>query len=188
MRIVDNCTSILQMGGPLAGVLLVLLESILPMLPLGVFITLNIKAFGFVLGFIISWGATCLGCYLAYRICNSFLNEFILKRIPEKKIKKIDKLKDKIKDIPFSNLVVIIALPFTPAFLINICAGFANITKKKFLLAILIGKIAIVYFWGFVGTSLLDSMTDLKTICIIAVMLVVAYILSKYVSKKAHIK
>lgn len=86
-----------------------------------------------------------------------------------------------------SNLVVVIALPFTPAFLINIASGLAGVDKKKFLIAILVGKLSIVYFWGVIGTSFLESMTDIKTIMIISVMLVIAYFVSKYISKKTHV-
>ena len=32
-----------------------------------------------------------------------------------------------------TNLILVIAIPFTPAFLINIAAAIANIDKKKFI-------------------------------------------------------
>ena len=92
------------------------------------------------------------------------------------------------KTIDFSSLVVIIALPFTPAFLINIAAGIVKISKKKFLAAILIGKVFMIIFWGCVGKSLLESMTDIKTIMVISLLIIVAYFVSKLVSKKMKIE
>ncbi len=186
--LVDHATDLLQIGGPIMGFFLVILESIIPILPLGAFITLNINAFGFVGGFILSWSATCLGCYLSYLLFSSVLRKYFDHFISKKNAQKIKKSMKKIRKMPLGNLVVLIALPFTPAFLINIASGLANISKKKFLIAILIGKLSIVYFWGFIGTSFLESMTDIKTITIITLMLVGAYFASKYISKKTNIE
>ena len=88
----------------------------------------------------------------------------------------------------FSKLVLIVALPFTPAFLVNIACGITKVKYKKFLAAILIGKLSIVYFWGFVGKSLLQSITDIDTIILVIVLLLVSYILSKIVNKRFGIE
>ena len=185
--LVDHATDLLHMGGPLMGVFLVFLESVIPILPLGAFITLNMNAFGFIIGFLISWGSTCFGCYISYLVFSSFLSRYFYRFLSKKDAKKIKKSMEKIKKMSLSNLVVVIALPFTPAFLINIASGLAGVDKKKFLIAILVGKLSIVYFWGVIGTSFLESMTDIKTIMIISVMLVIAYFVSKYISKKTHV-
>jgi len=79
-------------------------------------------------------------------------------------------------------------LPFTPAFLINIAAGVVRMGKRKFLIALLMGKIFMVTFWGCVGKSLLESITDIKTIIIVAILILLAYFLSKFVSKKMKIE
>lgn len=176
------------MGGPIMGCLLILLESILPILPLGAFITLNMNAFGYFFGFLISWGTTCLGCYLSYFIFSSYFSKYFYQFVSRKNAKKLDKSMKKFQTMPLGNLVVLIALPFTPAFFINIAAGLAGVSKLKFILAILIGKLSIVYFWGFIGTSFLESMTDIRTITIITFMLTVAYFVSKYISRKMKIE
>lgn len=180
-------TYFLETGGIFIGIILMILESIIPLLPLGVFIAFIIKAYGFILGFIISWLATSIGCLLSYLLCKNYLKDIIYKFASKRQTRKINKIKEKITSIPFTHLVVIIALPFTPAFLINVSAGLSNMSTKKFLVAILIGKISIVYFWGFVGSSLLTSVTDIKTITIISLMLIIAYFLSKILEKKIHI-
>ncbi len=186
--LVEHATDLLQIGGPIMGFFLVILESIIPILPLGAFITLNMNAFGFVSGFLISWTATCLGCYMSYLLFKSILRKYFDHLISKKNIRKIKRSMKKMKKMPLGNLVVLIALPFTPAFLVNIAAGLADISRKKFLLSILIGKLSIVYFWGFIGTSFLESMTDIKTIIIITLMLGSSYLASKYISKKTKIE
>ena len=91
------------------------------------------------------------------------------------------------KNIEFSKLVLIIALPFTPAFLINIACGITGMDLKKFMTSILIGKLSIVYFWGFIGKSMLESITDIKTVVILCLLLLISYLLSKIVNKQLDI-
>ena len=77
-----------------------------------------------------------------------------------------------------TNLILVIAIPFTPAFLINIASAIANIDKKKFIISILIGKIFMVYFWGFIGVSLIESLKNPLIIIRVVILLIFAYILS----------
>ena len=60
--------------------------------------------------------------------------------------------------------------------------------KEKFLLALMIGKIFMIVFWGYVGKSFIESMTDITTIMILTIMLAIAYSLSRIVSKKVNIE
>ncbi len=182
---IEVATELLKSGGLICGILLVLLESIIPALPLGVFIAFNINAYGLIVGILISWFGTCLGCYLSYSFFKYLSKKFFTKLLQKKKFEKII---TKIKTISFPNLVVLIALPFTPAFLINIACGVVEISKRKFLTAISIGKVFIVIFWGCIGKSLLESVTDIKTIIVVSLSILVAYFISKLVSKKLDIE
>ena len=101
---------------------------------------------------------------------------------------KIKKIILVIKNISLSNLVLIVALPFSPAFLINIACGLSKTDIKKFLTAIAIGKLSIIYFWGFISKSLLESITDIKTLITVLVMLILSYAISKLINKKLKIE
>ena len=182
-EVIDRITIFMQDGGIICGIFLILLESIIPVLPLGVFIAMNINAYGFVVGFVISWLATCFGCFLSYTLFR-FVGNKLLKLLSKKDLKRIKKGTKRIRNLEFSNLVLLIALPFTPAFLINIIAGLSNVSRKKFMAAILLGKLFIVYFWGFIGKSFIESMSDIRILVSIAVILIIAYIFSKIVAKK----
>ncbi len=184
-NIVNYITSLLQNFGPFAGILLILLESVIPALPLGVFIALNINAYGLLFGIILSWLSTCFGCFLSYLFFRYLSGKLLTNYLEKKKVKKVT---SKIENINFSNLVVLIALPFTPAFLINIAAGITKMQKRKFIYALLLGKIFMVVFWGCIGKSLLESVTDIRTIIIVSIFILVAYFLSKFVSKKIDIE
>ncbi len=179
---VQLMTTYLQQFGIPFGIFLIMLESIIPALPLGVFIAFNMMAFGGIVGFIISWVATCIGCFLSYFVFAKYFSQFFLNKTSKRK--RLDKIMQKIKNIGFSKLVLIVALPFTPAFLVNIACGLVKIDYRKFIFSILIGKLSIVYFWGFVGKSLLQSITDFNTVITLVILLLIAYILSKFINKK----
>ena len=165
----------------------ILIESIIPILPLSVFITLLFYKFGTLLGFIISYTFTILGCILSYKIFNSKLRNKLETYIDNNNKKILNKLLKRIKRIKFNNLCLLIALPFTPAFLINIAAGLANIEKKKYIYSLLIGKIFLVIFWGFIGTSLINSIKNPINLAYITLLLIPCFIISKLVEKREGI-
>ena len=171
--------------GPLLGCVLILVESIIPILPLCLFITINCVSFGYLFGSIISWIFTCIGCFLSFKICDTKLKGIFERKLRSKK--NVDKLMKKIENCKLSTLAIIVAIPFTPAFFVNIAAGLSNMSSKKFLTGIGIGKIFMVYFWAFIGTSLIQSLTNPIIIVRVIVMLIVAYIMSRLISKKLNI-
>jgi len=172
--------------GPIFACLLIFLESIIPVLPLFVFITIIFVAYGYGFGFIISYILTCMGCFFSFFLWRKLLRKFFQKRI--KSIKNLEMIMSKIDTSKLQHLALIMAIPFTPAFLINIAAGLSNINFKKFFVATLIGKISLIAFWGFIGTSLLESLKNPKIIVIIIFMLLGAYLLSRIVNYKLKIK
>lgn len=172
--------------GALIGCMFIFIESIVPVLPLMVFITINFLVFGNIIGFIISWIFTILGCIMSYLIFKKgFGNKF--ERLTENK-ELLKKYKKIFKDITLTKLTILIAIPFTPAFMINIAAGLVKMDFKKYLIALLIGKISLVYFWGFVGTSFIESISNPIILIKIFTLLVITYIISIVVNKILKIK
>ena len=185
---VTTCTTTLTSLGPISGVVLIILESIIPPLPLSVFITLNMIAFGPVFGFLISWLSTIVGCMISFTLFRKVFRDKLYKLIKKKDLENVNNVMKSISNISLTNLVVFIAIPFSPAFLINIASGLSKIKVEKFFVAIIIGKMIMVYFWGYIGTSLLDSLTDITILFKIALLLIIAYILSKAVEKNMKIR
>ena len=186
--IVEYSTEVISNGGILFGMLLIMIESFIPVLPLSVFIALNTHTFGLLPGIVMSWVSTCIGCYISYLIFYYVSNNIIYKYLSKKTRNKIDKDVDKFQNISLANLTVIITLPFTPAFLINILAGVSGMSKKKYIVALLIGKIFMVSFWGYIGKSFVESMTDISAIIVMSIMIIIAYALSKLIGKNANIE
>ena len=187
---IDFLKDQVQSNNPIVGIffgmLVIVLESMIPILPLAVFIAVNMLVFGNIAGFIISWISTIVGCLIAFTICRKGLSDKFYSKI--KKDGRIDSLMHKISNIKLSHLAIITALPFTPAFAVNIAAGLSTISYKKFLAAIIIAKLSIVYFWGFIGTTFLESITDINVLIELGIILLIAYIISKIVMKKFNIE
>ena len=183
IQIIDIIVNFLESFGLIGGFLLVILESIIPVLPLGIFIGLNVLAYGTFLGFFISYIATIIGCMISFWLFRNLLRNYLYRIFKGKSKYKLEKWMKKMSEIDFNTLVVVLAMPFTPAFIVNIAAGLSHINNKKYLVALLISKIAIIYFWGYVGTSLLESIKDPIIIIKIIVVVFIAYIISKIIEK-----
>lgn len=160
---------------------LISIESIVPIMPLILFVTINFLVFGKILGFILSWIFTILGCIMSYYIFkNGFGKKF--DNLTENK-ELLKKYKKSFKDISVVNLALLIALPFTPAFMVNIAAGLVKMDFKKYLTALLIGKISLVYYMGFIGLSLIESIKNPMVLIKIAILLLITYIISIILKK-----
>lgn len=163
---------------------IVILESIIPALPLSVFIAINVIAFGAVPALVISWIGTTIGCSISFWIFRTFRKkayDHLYKHL------NIINFINKIDKLSFPSLVCLIAMPFTPAFAINIAAGLSEMKYSKYLKVLLCSKIFMVFFWTFIARTFLESVTDIWTILEIILLLIGAYIVSKIVDKKFNI-
>ena len=185
-ELINNLLVLLGNWGALLGCALILVESIIPVLPLSVFITLNFMTFGNFFGFIISWICTIIGCMFSYYLFKKGLKDKTINKLNKNEAFK--KVLKAVKNLNFYQLVIIIAIPFTPAFLVNIAAGMSRIKTKKFFAALVIGKLSLVYFWGYIGVSLLESIKDPIILLRIFALLGVVYIISYLVNKKLKLK
>lgn len=176
-------TTINNLGifGPLLGSLFIVLESMIPPLPLFVFITINYLAYGHLFGFLISWICTIIGCVLSYFLVKNLIRNRILKWIKDGNL--LNKCLSYIENLSTAKITVILAIPFTPAFMMNIAAGLSNMNFRKFLTSVIIGKIFLVFFWGNIGTSLVESFKHPESLLAIAIMLILAYLISLAVEK-----
>ncbi len=184
---ITNLLNNLGAFAPILACLLILIESILPVLPLALFITINFYYLGVMQGFLISWTLTCVGCFISFKLCRK-LKKFFDNMMDKKEHEKLKKMMKAFNNLSLEQLAIIIAIPFTPAFLVNIAAGLSNMKQKKFMLAIIIGKFFMVYFWGFIGTSLIESFKNPIVLVKIGVAIVIAYVISKIVNKKFRLE
>ena len=157
----QNIIDFIETSGTWGAVIscaLILIESIVPVLPLLVFITINFMVFGNVLGFIISWVCTLIGCVMSYYLFKNGLGKkFEIFTENKELIKKYTKL---FKNISTGKLVLIIGMPFTPAFMVNIVAGLTKMDFKKYFTALVFGKISLVFYSAYIGMSFVESIKN----------------------------
>jgi uncharacterized membrane protein YdjX (TVP38/TMEM64 family) len=180
-QVIDTIVELMKHYGPIMGFLIIILESILPMLPLAVFIGLNIITFGPAVGFTLSWIATICGSLLSFFAFRKGFSRLLYRKT--KVDGKIRKFMNYVSHFPFTKLVLLMAIPFAPAFMINIAAGLSKISIRKFVFATIIGKISIVYFWGYIATNFLESITNPYILFKISVIMVLAYLSSLVIQK-----
>ena len=180
-EMIDVLINMLGVWGPLLGCIFMIVESIIPILPLAAFITLNFLAFGNILGFLISWICTIIGCFLSFWMFDKGFKNIFEKKLRNKSA--VNKLMNIIDNIKFEQLVTLLAIPFTPAFAVNIAAGLSDMKYSKYLKALIIGKAFMVYFWGFVGTSLIQSLTNPIALIKVVVIMIVAFVASRLINK-----
>lgn len=167
---------------PVLSSLLVILEGVFAFLPLFVFVTINFMTLGPFFGTIISWICTVIGCMLTFFLFRKGVREIFYRFIDDKEqIKKFMKIVDNIK---FSHLVLLMAIPFTPSFFVNLGSGLSKIKIKKFFYALLISKLFTIIFWGCVGTTLIQSLTNPLAFLKVLLLVVIAYLISLVVNKK----
>lgn len=163
--------------GPLIGIGLPFIESLLPVLPLVAIVTLNIYVFGPVLGFTFSYIGNVVGSFIVYSAFRYFF-----KNTDATKFKKVKFMKEE-KLIP---LMLIYCFPFTPSSIINATCGFLKFDRDKFIAALVIGKIIMLILLTAVGSTFSDFIVsgDIKSLLITTLIMTGAYLVGKLVEKK----
>lgn len=188
-EITNNIVQFIQLSG-LLGVflscLILTVESIIPIIPLLVFISVNILILGPLVGFIVSWIFTVLGSLLSYYICRKGLSNKFLKL--SEKNETVEKYVKVLKNISTGKMLLIVALPFTPAFAVNIAAGLLKIDFKKYLIAILFGKISLVAYSAYIGTTFVEGLSEPIVMLNLALIIIGIYILFLIIKKVFKLK
>lgn len=178
---IEQVINSLGATAPIFACILILLESMVPVLPLFMFITINFISFGNLIGFIISWIFTCLGCFLSYYLVRKGLRNWYETRMRTASL--LDKSLVYVKKLSLPAFTTLLAMPFTPAFMINIAAGLVNMEFKRFFWSVLISKIFMVYFWGYIGVGIVESFTNPIILIKILLMIGAAYFISSIVTR-----
>jgi uncharacterized membrane protein YdjX (TVP38/TMEM64 family) len=160
-ELVNNILQFIQSTGFLGVFLscfILTIESIIPIIPLLVFISINFIILGPVWGFILSWIFTVLGSLFSYYIFRKGLSKKFTNIT--KKNEQVEKYVKILRNLSTGKMLLIIAMPFTPAFAVNIAAGILKIDFKKYLTALLFGKISLVVYSAYIGTTFIEGFSN----------------------------
>ena len=160
--------------GVFPGIAATLLESFFPMLPMVVFVMANAAAFGLWKGFFISWLGASLGSLIVFwltrRIGRQRFFHFVRRH------QKVRRFMHWIERHGFGPLFLLYCFPFTPSALINIVAGLSGISRQQFVLAVLLGKMVMIFMISFIGYDIAALVKQpLRTIAIAVVIILLWY-------------
>lgn len=172
--------------GILAPVLLAMLESLIPALPLVLIVILNVSIYGLWTGFLTSYVGTMLGAtvmFLFYRAISFYgLHERL------HKVKSLDKVIGWVNRQNMPVIIVLSMLPSTPSSFMNLAFGLAQYSKRKYLGGIAIGKIVMIGLFAFFGSAFQAKENQLWITLGSIALLVITFWISKAVHKKTGIK
>lgn len=187
--ITNEIINFIQSSGLLGVVLscfILTIESIVPIIPLLVFISINIFILGALPGLIISWIFTVLGSLMSYYIFRNRLSDKFIKYT--KKNENVEKYVKILKNISTGKMLLLVALPFTPAFAVNIAAGLLKIDFKKYITAILFGKISLVLYSGYMGTTFVKGLSKPILMFHLVLIVLIVYVLYLIIKKIFKLK
>ena len=148
----ENMSELIQLYralGPIPGILLPLLEAFLPFLPLFVFVTANATAFGLWWGFFFSWIGAVTGAYLVFTVVRKYGQGRFFRFL--QKHKQVQRLMNWVDNHGFSPLFLMLCFPFTPSAIVNIVAGLSRVSFWKYGLAVIAGKMVMIFTISFIG-------------------------------------
>lgn len=171
MNLIDQYRSF----GPLPGILLLILEAFLPFLPLVIIVLANANAFGLWYGFLISWAGASGGAILVFLVIRKFGNTRILSFL--RKNRQVKKITHWLEAHGFSPIFLLLCFPFTPSAVVNIVAGLSKINIFQYILAVVAGKMVMIFIVSFVGYDLVSLIKNpLKTVGVFLIILVLWFI------------
>lgn len=167
--------------GPLPGILLPFIEAFLPFLPLFVFVMANSAAYGLLKGFLLSWLGASLGSVAVFLAVRKLSKQKLIIKIKENK--QVLKVTGWVEERGFSLLFVLLCFPFAPSSVINIVAALSNISLRRFMLAVFLGKSVMIFSLAYIGVSVFEFTKHPVKTSIIVICIVIFWFLGKYIEK-----
>lgn len=144
--------------GPLAPIMLAMVESFFPPLPLIAIVALNVAAHGGFLGFAYSWIGVLLGGTLMFLLWRRVVKRFFWK--VASRSEKLEKAQRWVSRLDVASLFMLSVLPFTPTSFMHFAFGISDFDEKRYLITMLLGKGVMVAMMALFGQSLVSSLKN----------------------------
>ena len=171
--------------GPLVPILLAMVESIFPPLPLIAIVALNVAAHGGLFGFVYSWVGVMLGGTLMFLFWRRVLKQFFWKFASRSQ--KLEKAEQWVSRFDVSSLFMLSVLPFTPSSFMHFAFGISDFDEKRYLITMLLGKGVMVAMMALFGQSLVSAMKNPFYLVLAIAIWAGMYFASKHFCKKHEI-
>lgn len=182
----ENLFHSFRILGPLAPILLAMVESFLPFLPMVAIVTLNVAAHGMILGFLYSWIGAAAGSTLVFLFFRRIVKPYALRftgRHP-----KIEKARAWVNEkIKWQALFLIMIMPFTPSSFVNFAIGVSEFDEKLYLKVMISAKIIMLILLSLFGQSLVKAIKNPLFLILALALAIVLYLISRYINKKNNL-
>lgn len=154
--------------GDILGFLLPFLESFIPILPMFVFVFVNVDTFGLFLGIIISWLGTFLGSFVVFLIIRYFANTKFMDKVKERK--EVQKFLGFVNHQGVTPIFILLCFPFIPSSLMNVVAGLSQMKRQTFFIILAVSNLIAMALTGILGRemhSILESPIRVMSVIVI---------------------
>lgn len=183
----ENLFHSFRILGPLAPILLAMVESFVPVLPLVAIVTLNVAAHGMVLGFLYSWIGSAGGSTLVFLFFRRLVKPYALRfanRHP-----KIENAREWVNGkLKWQALFFIIIMPFTPSAFVNFAIGVSDFDEKLYIKVMVTAKVIMLILLSLFGQSVVQAIKNPAFLIVAGLLALVLYLVSKYVNKKNNLE
>lgn len=172
--------------GPLPGIILPMLEAFLPFLPLFAFVMANAAAFGLWLGFLYSWIGAIAGSLLVFFLVRKYGQKRFFSFVSRHR--KVKSLVNWIERHGFGPLFILLCFPFTPSAAINLVAGLSRVSTPQFVLAVLCGKLVMIFTISFIGYDIRALFHQPVRTIIVLIIIFILWLVGKRVEAWLKVK
>ena len=178
---IEHWFNVLQQLGYFAGFIILYLRAMIPVFPLTLYVILNVHAYGFITGTIISWLGIVAGTFTVFYFCRKFVDASFMQRVKAKKgVKKFTYFIDKQGLVP---IFILMCFPFTPNTVVNFVASFSHIKMKNYFIILLFSKFISISFLAVMGREVTTFLTHPIRAIILIIVTIVIWFIGKSVEK-----
>ncbi|MEK4177760.1 MULTISPECIES: TVP38/TMEM64 family protein [unclassified Aeribacillus] len=171
--------------GPLPGILLPMLEAFFPFLPLILFVIANANSFGLWFGFLYSWIGSSAGALLVFFLVRKFGRKRFLNFLSRHE--KVRRMMNWVERHGFAPLFLMLCFPFTPSALVNVVAGLSKINVWQFALAVLSGKLVMIFMLSLSGYDLRELIEEPARLIIVFVVMALMWFIGKRIEQRLNV-
>lgn len=168
--------------GYILGFLLPFIESFIPVLPVFVFVFVNVDTFGLFLGIVISWLGTFLGSFVVFLIIRYFSNTRVMQKVKNRR--DVRKFLNFINKQGVTPIFVLLCFPFTPSSLMNVVAGLSQMKVKTFFLVLAASNLIAMALTGILGREMHSILSSPIRVIIVVIILIGLWILSRRLERR----
>lgn len=157
--------------GDILGFLLPFLESFIPILPMFVFVFVNVDTFGLF-----------LGSFVVFLIIRYFANTKFMDKVKERK--EVQKFLGFVNHQGVTPIFILLCFPFTPSSLMNVVAGLSQMKRQTFFIILAVSNLIAMALTGILGREMHSILESPIRVVLVIVILAGLWIISRKLERR----